>query len=192
MSLPQERPALPEDRRALRAADADREAVAEQLRTAAGDGRLTMEELDERLGLAYAAKTYGELELVVRDLPDTAPARSADAEPLTLTAPLGDIKRLGPWRVPSRIVAKAGAGTIKLDFTDAILSSTEVLIEARANAGDVVLLVPEGWDVRSSGAVKDRTEAWPRSGAPVLHVKGSVVLGEVIVRHPRRTRWLPR
>jgi hypothetical protein len=46
---------------AARAADADREAVAERLRIAAGDGRIDLAELDERLGLAYAAKTYGEL-----------------------------------------------------------------------------------------------------------------------------------
>lgn len=52
-----------------RAADADREAVAERLRIAAGEGRIDLEELDERLGLAYGAKTYGQLRALVADLP---------------------------------------------------------------------------------------------------------------------------
>ncbi|HTB56138.1 MAG TPA: DUF1707 domain-containing protein, partial [Trebonia sp.] len=54
-------PAVP-DKGSLRASDADRERVAEVIRQAAGDGRLTMEELDERLDAVYAAKTYAELE----------------------------------------------------------------------------------------------------------------------------------
>ncbi|MFI5826063.1 DUF1707 domain-containing protein [Streptomyces sp. NPDC051578] len=53
----------------LRAADVDREAVAEQLRVAAGEGRLGLAELEERLDRTYAAKTYGELDVLVADLP---------------------------------------------------------------------------------------------------------------------------
>jgi hypothetical protein len=58
------------DDRTLRASDADRDRVAEQLRQAAGDGRLSIAELQDRLDALYAAKTYGELEPVVADLPD--------------------------------------------------------------------------------------------------------------------------
>src|SRR5215468_2934905 len=61
-------PAVP-DRGSLRASDADRERVANVLREAAGDGRLTMDELDERLDAVYAAKTYAELEPITHDLP---------------------------------------------------------------------------------------------------------------------------
>jgi len=53
----------------LRASDADREAVTERLRTAAGEGRLDAEELEERLHTALRARTYGELDLVLADLP---------------------------------------------------------------------------------------------------------------------------
>ena len=56
-----------------RASDADREAVAERLRDAAGDGRLEHEELEERLEAAYGARTYGELDLLTRDLPARPP-----------------------------------------------------------------------------------------------------------------------
>ncbi|MGA9859580.1 MAG: DUF1707 domain-containing protein [Solirubrobacteraceae bacterium] len=53
----------------MRASDADREHVAERLRIAATEGRLLAEELDERLGVALSARTYGELDAVVADLP---------------------------------------------------------------------------------------------------------------------------
>ena len=53
----------------LRASDADRDAVADRLRRAAIEGRLDPDELDERLGSALRAKTYGELDQLVTDLP---------------------------------------------------------------------------------------------------------------------------
>src|SRR5437588_3988101 len=56
-------------RSALKASDEDRERVAERLRHAAGEGRLLTEELEDRLGAVFSARTYGELESVVSDLP---------------------------------------------------------------------------------------------------------------------------
>jgi hypothetical protein len=53
----------------LRASDADRERIVEQLRQHTADGRLTMEEFDQRMSAAYAAKTYGDLAVLTRDLP---------------------------------------------------------------------------------------------------------------------------
>src|SRR5882724_4202114 len=66
----------------LRASDTDRERVADQLREAAGHGRLTLDELEERLELTYASKTYAELEPLTRDLP-----ASGTAMPLQLPVP---------------------------------------------------------------------------------------------------------
>jgi hypothetical protein len=57
----------------LRASDQDREHVAERLREAAVEGRLTSDELDERLGRAFAARTYGELDDLIGDLPARRP-----------------------------------------------------------------------------------------------------------------------
>jgi Domain of unknown function (DUF1707) len=53
----------------LRASDADREAVTERLREAAGEGRLRTEELEDRIELALSARTYGQLQRLVADLP---------------------------------------------------------------------------------------------------------------------------
>jgi hypothetical protein len=62
-------------RAVLRASDADREQVAERLRLAAAEGRLSPDEFEERLGAALGARTYGELDAIIADLP--APARVA-------------------------------------------------------------------------------------------------------------------
>jgi hypothetical protein len=53
----------------VRVGDADREAVAAQLREHYADGRLTLDELNERLDQAFAAKTRADLNTVLRDLP---------------------------------------------------------------------------------------------------------------------------
>lgn len=77
-----------EGREGMRAADADREAVADRLRVALNEGRLSLYEYDERLQRAYAARTYAELDALVTDLPAVAPpAASALAEPGVTSAP---------------------------------------------------------------------------------------------------------
>jgi len=60
----------------MRAADADREHVAERLRKATAEGRLQTEELEERLEAVFSARTYGELEVLIRDLPREPASRS--------------------------------------------------------------------------------------------------------------------
>ncbi len=63
-------------RNQMRAADSDREHVAEQLRSAHAEGRLDLTEYDQRVQQAWAARTYGELEVLTTDLPQTRPSGS--------------------------------------------------------------------------------------------------------------------
>jgi hypothetical protein len=73
----------------LRASDADREQVAERLRRAATEGRLHDDELEERLGAAFSARTYGELDTLVADLPPTTvdrPRAQAPTRPRSVAA----------------------------------------------------------------------------------------------------------
>ncbi|RFU21061.1 DUF1707 SHOCT-like domain-containing protein [Geodermatophilus marinus] len=65
----------------LRAADADRAAVAAQLGEHLSAGRLTVVEYDERLAAAYTARTYGELAELTADLPATSAAAPVAAAP---------------------------------------------------------------------------------------------------------------
>jgi Domain of unknown function (DUF1707) len=95
-----------------RASDADRDQTAAALREHLAVGRLTIEEFDQRLDQAYAAKTIGELDRVMADLPGTGPGqlpdapvdRSAAGPPLT-QRPAGSIEA-GPGRFsPARRAA---------------------------------------------------------------------------------------
>lgn len=63
----------------LRASDADRAAVAEELGRHMSAGRLTVDEYDDRLARAYAARTYGELDALTTDLPGSPPAAPVPA-----------------------------------------------------------------------------------------------------------------
>jgi hypothetical protein len=65
----------------IRASDADRERVAEHLRDAAGEGRLTLDEVDQRLRGVWAAKTFADLDQFLADLPSSAPAASSQLAP---------------------------------------------------------------------------------------------------------------
>lgn len=72
----------------MRAADSDRQAVADKLKKAMDEGRLDLAEYDERLQQTYAAKTYGDLQGLLDDLPDgTLPVQApAGARPAPAAA----------------------------------------------------------------------------------------------------------
>ena len=74
-------------RATLRASDADREQISERLRRAAGEGRILAEELEERLEAVFSARTYGELDAVVADLPGTPARRRERAHTPALPRP---------------------------------------------------------------------------------------------------------
>ena len=70
-------------REALRASDADRERIAERLHSAATEGRIRVEELEQRLEAAFSARTYGELARIVSDLPGGAMVMRAPGRSVT-------------------------------------------------------------------------------------------------------------
>jgi DUF1707 SHOCT-like domain len=75
-------------RSTLRASDADREHVADRLRHATAEGRLSAEELEDRLGSAFAARTYGELDPLVADIPGQAIRRRERSHQLLALRPV--------------------------------------------------------------------------------------------------------
>jgi hypothetical protein len=192
------------DERTLRASDADRERVAEVLRSAAADGRLSLEELDERLDRLYAAKTYGELEPVVADLPGLAsvPRPSVPAVAPRPAVPdrvggtptsreakavFGGVARRGQWVVPARYRVKAVFGGVDLDLREARLESHEVTIESKAVFGGISIVVPPDVTVIIDGSgifggfAGDAEDVQPPAGAPLVRVTGKAVFGGVAV-----------
>ena len=198
-------PAAP-DPQHLRASDADRERVAETLRQAAGDGRLTMDELDERLDAVYAAKTYAQLVPITHDLPDhsgaahvPAPSRPAagdvrqyGGEPTSHTAVaiLGGFSRKGDWVVPKTFNAFMLLGGGEIDLRDARFAEREVSIHVVAILGGCEITVPEDATVNVNGvgilgAFEHSAQGSGSSGGPVIHISGVALLGGVdVTRKP--------
>ena len=182
-----------------RAADADREAVAEQLRVAAAEGRLDFEELDDRLGQAYTAKTYGQLRALVADLP-AQPAAVAQqdgvVEPgtLVLKTKTPNIKQPGRWVVPRRISAETTTGFITIDFTQATCAYREVAVDAVARSGWIRLILPEGWAARIGAAstntshISNKAPETADPGAPTIIVTGHPASGYIRIKQHRRKR----
>lgn len=184
----------------LRASHADRDRIADQLRVAAGDGRLTMEELDERLEKALSAKTGSELAVLVTDLPALA-AGSALAVPpgqpkdlVKIEVSSGSATRGGRWVVPRAMEIKAGSGSVKLDLTQAVLAGPTLRIDATVRSGSLTIVTKPGIEVVmeevsvSSGSAKVRQ---PKDGDSVptvlrVEVSGSVRSGSITARPPRR------
>ena len=71
----------PHDPSQMRISDADRQRVSDVLRDAAGDGRIDLDELEERLELTWQAKTYGELVPITLDLQPIGPVAPPAGSP---------------------------------------------------------------------------------------------------------------
>lgn len=190
----------PPDRPELRASDQDRERVAETLREAAGDGRLTLAELEERLDLTFRARTYGDLTPITEDLPvvtggGAPPPEDAREAPREISTILGSEKLNGRFVVPPRMRLRAVLGEVKVDLTEAVVPRGDIVVEAESFLGEVTLTVPEGVDVRLEagtnvlGERKNKLPPPSSPDAPVIRVHGTVVLGSVKVE-PRRWRRL--
>ena len=187
------------DRGALRASHADRDQVAEVLRVAAGDGRLSPDELDERLERALTARTYAELAALVADLPAAGTAVSpaaATKDLIRLHCSSGHAERRGRWVVPNRMDLKVTSGHITLDFTQAVITQPALHIDADVHSGSITLITKPGIVVDAddvtvrSGNIKVRVP-WGTE-VPVLlriDIAGTCGSGHIIARPPRRSFW---
>ncbi len=188
----------------LRASHEDRDRVVELLRVSAGDGRLTAEELDERLELAMTARTYGELAKLVADLPASGsvvvPVASAPAarakDIVRIDCRSGHVRRADQWVVPQRMEVKVTSGHVMLDFTRAVITQPSLRIDIDVRSGHVELVTKPGIIVETddvairSGHVKVR-EPWSTDGPVLLRidVTGKVGSGHFLARPQRRTFW---
>jgi hypothetical protein len=200
----------------MRASDADRERVAQILHTAMGEGRITMEELEERLTTVYAAKTLGDLRPVTADLP-IAQQTAAAVQPASsraVTSPTGVDQRIGGrpgsmssigimsgaerkgrWVLPQQHNTVAFWGGTEIDLRQANFAEQHSTITAMAIMGGVQITVPDDILVEVTGIgfmgafqLDDRSGApdAPPS-APVVKITGLALMGGVVViRRPRQ------
>ena len=171
------------------ASDAQRERSIALLRDAVAEGRLTLEEFSERVGLAQAARTDQELASLTRDLPDS-PAASASPAAVSEQhrAFCSHLVRSGPWSLPSHSSWRSIFGTIDLDLRQARLAGPETVLEVYNLFGTVTVIVPEGVEVvgRGGGLFASQKiespERPPIAGGPRLTIDARGPGGTLYVR----------
>ena len=188
----------------IRLSDADRERAAVRLQQALAEGRITLTELEERLGVVYAARYAGDLRSAFADLPGDdgggpfpAPLVSELDRPLLLRTGAGALRRAGAWTVPPRIRVQSALGAVVLDFCDTTVPPT-VDVRLELGAASAKLLLPDGATadvdamVSGMGTVSSKVASTPVPGRPHFHVHGRSVMASVTVRHRYRFagyRW---
>jgi len=194
----------------LRISDAERHQVAEILREAAGEGRLDLDELDQRLEATYAARTYADLVPITLDLPGSPATRpNAAAVPYAaastagkssdLVVPngpdheshvaiLGGFERKGGWIVPRELSVFCMMGGADLDLRMAKFAAREVVITvncfmggAQITVGPNVHVVMDGTGIMG-GYAGPKGEAYQAdASSPIVRVKGVAIWGGVSV-----------
>jgi class 3 adenylate cyclase len=180
----------------LLASHADRDRVVEVLRTAAGDGRLTADELDQRLEAALTARTLADLEPLLADLTTAAVVQVPDLARIECGS--GSARRDMSWVVPRRLEIDIGSGSVRLDFREAVIAVRELRIDVQIAGGSLKLITRPGIVVDAGdvtvGSGSVRVVALPGvPDAPVelrVKVSGRVRSGSISARPARRSgRW---
>jgi hypothetical protein len=182
----------------MRASDQERDATVQRLQVAFAEGRLADAEFDERMRAALSARTHGDLDELLTDLPAaTAPVVPRPAPPAAglprpgryALAYKNSVRHAGRWRVPGRFRALVYKGTGVFDLRAAELTDAVTTIVAVAYKSDIEIIVPPGVRVEVSGVGVTRHEEWdgePAADAPIVHIRAYAYKGLV------ETRTMPR
>jgi Domain of unknown function (DUF1707) len=182
----------------MRASDQERDATVQRLQVAFAEGRLTDGEFDERMRSALAARTHGDLDTLLTDLPAaTAPVAPRAAGPVSGPKPgkwavayKRGIRHAGRWRVPGTFRTLVYKGSGELDLRAAELTEPVTTIVAVAYKSDIEIIVPPGVRVEVNGLGVTRDEDWAgelAADAPVVHIRAIAYKGLVETRtKPRR------
>ena len=165
-----------------------------------------MDEFSERLELTYAARTRGDLDPLLRDLPaDTGGVPATTSGTAVVSgggrgrdtrwniSPIGGIRHRGRWRVPRHTISIGVLGGVDLDLSEAELAAPEVMITKVSVIGGVSVRVPQGMRVEVSNFCilggRDSNVGGPLApNAPVLHIRSFAIIGGVSVRESRKKR----
>ncbi|MFF7128523.1 MULTISPECIES: DUF1707 SHOCT-like domain-containing protein [unclassified Streptomyces] len=176
----------------LRASHADRDRVVDVLTAAAGDGRLTAEEHDERVGAALSARTLGELAELTGDLPD-APGVVPVKDVVRIEQQFSSATRGDGWSVPRRMEIHSEWGDVTVDFTLAEITHDTLRIDLDLRGGTLRLITRPGVVVDTDSLVIDYGKARVRPagqpGTPVVlrvEIHGRLSMGRLEARPPRR------
>lgn len=194
--------------RNLRVSDAEKEHVGQLLQRAVGLGMLSLGEFTERMDTALAAKTRGELNSVLADLPGMQIAEEHRPVPQPVAAPHGvwngeggtqvkgtmsTVTRKGRWTVPPKLSVSSKMSSVTLDFTQAVMSTQVVEIDVDDYCSSITLVLPSEATVDLNGVetIGGSANNKVRTGPPIgpLHVvvRGKIRFGSITAKHPMGT-----
>lgn len=189
----------------MRVSNAEREAIIARLHAATEEGRLDLEEFADRSRQAYEARTYGEVERLLADLPEATgtlsvpnsapePVRSTGPAQLRLTPKASSIERKGDWVVPPKVLVDAKFSSVKLDCRHAVLASGKVDIDLDLIASSLEVVLPAGAyavDDDTDTIASTVTNRSPYKGVAGIRFSfaGSAKASSVTIRHERRFLW---
>jgi hypothetical protein len=214
MAIPDDQPNRDRSVPALRASDGEREQIANVLRHAAGEGRLTVDELDERLDAAYAAVTHEDLDRLVVDVVVPAdrrdhtlagarasalqhsesrvPVRVRDDGERWLVSVMGGVSRKGRWQMARSCNAVNVMGGAEIDLCDVELADHDVELNVYSLMGGSEIRIPDHMNVKISDfALMGGNEAnigdhTPDPGGPVVHIRLISIMGGSEVKRGRK------
>jgi uncharacterized protein DUF1707 len=182
---------------ALRIGHKERDDAVELLRTAAGDGRITLDELEARVEAALEARTADDISVLIADLPEptASAAPPPAAKPVRLAVSHGSVERLGAWQVPPEITIDLRHGVCALDLRTPQLPPGGVTIVVQVRHSAVKVLVPENAAVDLSNVGLHHSKTVDRharrvtevSGPPIVFV-GDLHHGVIKILRPRPRR----
>ncbi|MDN6123373.1 MAG: DUF1707 domain-containing protein, partial [Brevibacterium sp.] len=186
-------PAENDPAKTFRIGHKERDEAIEVLREAAGDGRITVEELDERMDKIQTARFPIDLDEVLSDLTTNLPSdRFRPGSALTRSNPAGqDLAASGPlvlkaswenelrrakWQVPPYIRCEPTMSNVELNFLEVDTDLEVIDVEVVAGMGSVIVVVPDDWAVntdaltKSWGSVRSVVNAIPEGRKPIIRV----------------------
>ena len=171
-----------------RAGDDDRQSTVRRIEQAMVEGRISLDEMETRLGQAYRASTWDQLDRLTQDLPE--PTR---VQPPPATRPigslhvglLGDVRRGGWISTEERMTGVTLLGDVVIDLASAQIPDGGVTVTGVTLLGDVRVIVPDGARVDFAGfhLLGDRTELLtpPTADGPLITIRAVNLLGDLEV-----------
>jgi Domain of unknown function (DUF1707) len=175
--------------------DADRERVVARLNSALAEGRLTLVEFEERISGVLAARTFGDVLPYLEGLP-AAPVGPLPAVRTDVTLRGSSLRRGGRWVVPARQHIEAVGATVRLDFTEALISGQVVELDLVLRGSTVRMMVPVGSSLDAGGVSlvggsvhARRLPEYPTGGGTHFVLTGEARGSTIWVRYPRQWSW---
>jgi hypothetical protein len=182
----------------MRVSDQERDGAVEQLSEHAAAGRLTLDELEERVSVALVARTRGELQALTRDLPGNAEEPVGRRKAVHwMIAIMGGSHRRGRYRLNGALNAIAVMGGHDIDLRDVELDGGQVTLTVISIMGGASIYIPDTVEVEVSGFSlmggdsEFGARRRPRPGAPLVQIRSYNLLGgSTTYRLPPNTRGL--